>query len=178
MKKDYNPELPPGFLEACYKYPDFKEDSIQNIWDCLATWKGNKERWPNRKNFHPFATREEFVADLEEDIAEFKARILKAVDENDRPYVLRLWKAMGMRRPEPLMNGVKAAIDAFLDFMWAEMRHTKDQWPTKREIKQRVEAKLKRAGQPLPSERQWARIYRRAGLSALPKAPRARNQKG
>jgi hypothetical protein len=140
VTEDYNPELPPGFDEACKKYPEFDEDSILGIWERLAIWKGNKEGWPNRKNFFPFATREEFMTDLEEDIAEFKARIWKAVEEDNRPYLQRLLKAMAMpNHPEPSIDAVTAAIDAFRDFMFEGKRHTKDQWPTKREIKQRVE---------------------------------------
>ena len=179
MKQDYSPELPPGFEEACEEYPDFQDDSVEDIWESLHTWQRYKQGWPNPnpKYFpYPFTTREEFLASIAEQIAEFQARILKAAENREASYIRTLLKAVQMpNHPVALIDAVRATIEAFGD-LFDETRQTKDQWPNKQQVRRLAEEKLRKAGVPTPSERQWPRIFRKAGLWALPKAPRGRNQ--
>jgi hypothetical protein len=178
VKEYYSPELPPGFEEACEKYPDFQDDSLEDIWESLHIWQRHKQGWPNPnpKYFpYPFRTREEFLASIAKQIAAFKARILKAVENLEAPYIRALLKALQMpNHPVPLIDAVRATIEAFGD-LFDETRQTKDQWPNKQQVERK---KLRKARVPIPSERQWTRIFRKAGLWALAKAPRDRNQNG
>jgi hypothetical protein len=174
----YNPELPPGFLEACDKYPLFEEDSIRDIWESLRTSKDYKEGLPRLR--FAYSDNEELLqrllpyqlAQTRELVVQFQARIWKAVVDDDRPYIRRLWQAMAMPNPpERIIDPVRAAIIAFHDALDGKPQ-TKQHSPTKKEVRRDAEEILKEAGQPLPNDRQWARIYRNAGLWALPKAPK------
>jgi hypothetical protein len=74
--------------------------------------------------------------------------------------------------PRPKISAVHALRAAFLDIVSERKIQSKYRWPAKQEVKERVKARFKDAGRPIPSERQWSRYLREAGLWALPLAPR------
>lgn len=185
MRKEYNSELPPGFEKAWDKYyPNFEKDSIEDIWESLRNLKDFKEGLPRLRSLcsgngellqrilpHHLALARQLVA-------QFQARVWKAVEEEDRPYIQRLLRALEMpNRPEPLMNGIRAAMLSFFHASSDVRPRRKRHWPTKKEVRRGAEEILKQAGLPLPTDRQWPRIYHKAGLSALPKATRRDNPK-
>jgi hypothetical protein len=104
----------------------------------------------------------------EELVAQFQARILKAVHDRDLAFLKNLIKAMELPiQPAEPMNGIRAAIDAFDDLFLAEGLEHKEDWPSKQEVRRRAEEIMKEAGYPIPSDRQWPRIYPKAGLWQL-----------
>jgi hypothetical protein len=173
--KGYNPEYPPGYLEACQKYPSDSAHppagSVTEIWDKLKTWRGYEKGLPELKmllagNPDLYKRALEVAAQHVED---FKARILKAVIEPDCAYLENLLKAKKLDRPPELeMHGIRAAIEAFEQLFLDESLKSKDDWPTKQEVRRQAEEILRKAGRALPGERQWPRIFRNAGLWDLP----------
>jgi hypothetical protein len=65
------------------------------------------------------------------------------------------------------MHGIRAAIVAFEQLLSDEELQSKDNWPTKQEVRKRAEEILREAGRALPGERQWPRIFKEAGLGQL-----------
>jgi hypothetical protein len=176
----YNPEYPPGFLEACEKYPadDAEPDpgSVTEIWDELDLWREYEQGLPKlKKRLSPYALKCELER-TNESVEEFKARILKAVIESDCAYLKNLLKAVSLdRRPQWKVHGIRAAIEAFDQLFIQKGLESKDDWPTKQELRQRAEEILRKAGRALPGERQWPRILKAAGLSKLRPAPWGRS---
>ena len=62
-------------------------------------------------------------------------------------------------------------MEAFEQLFVRRGLKSKDDWPTKQEVRHRAEEILQKAGRVVPGERQWPRILKKAGLSELPSAP-------
>ena len=150
----YKAEWPPGFQEACEKYANFGFDSIRDIWEGLSNWREYEEGSPDSER---------------EAVAELHAQILEAVRKNDVPFLKKLIKAMELPdSPRQLeLNGIRAAIRAFEELFPGNHLRSRDEWPNKQEVRRRAEQILKGAGRPLPVERHWPRIFKKAGLSGL-----------
>jgi len=164
----YNPEWPPRYLEACNKYPEHDEDSVEGIWECFDDWRRYKEGFADLPTELPATVRQKILEAAAEHISEFKARILKAADERDIPYFQRLLRALKTpAHPEPLINGIRAMIRAFADLMLEKKALTREQWPTKKEVRLRTEEILRQAGRPQITGRHLARCFQVTGLSTL-----------
>ena len=69
-------------------------------------------------------------------IAEFKERILKAVEDGDLVYSGKLFKAMKLPSPpEPENERKRAAIEAFDELFLDGVRTTREEWPTKKMVR-------------------------------------------
>jgi hypothetical protein len=160
---EYNPQYPPGFLEARKKYPSDADepeaDSVTGILCRLDDWRCSERC--SEKGFPK-------VPLMAEQTEEFKARILKAVLDADLAYLKNLIKAADPHeRPQSQIHGIVAAILAFNELFIHKNLESKDDWPTKQEVRRRAEEILREAGRVVPGERQWPRIFRNAGLWAL-----------
>jgi hypothetical protein len=150
----YEAEWPPGFLEAWDRYPAFESDSLQEIWESLSNWHKYEKGSPDGAR---------------EWVTEFQARILEAVRKKESVYLKKLIKAIETPDfPDQLrLDCVHAAVNAFVQLFACKGLRSKDDWPTKQEVRRRTEQILKDAGRTLPVERHWPRIFRKAGLSSL-----------
>src|SRR5271165_3789119 len=163
----YSAEWPPGYQEAYENYPGFESDSAQESWDGLDNWRRYEGQSLHlRAAFKPD---EEYRESERETVAEFHAQILKAVYEGNSGYLKKLIKAIESQKRPPgsELNGIRAAIKAFEELFVGRHLHSRDEWPTKQEVRRRAEQILKGAGRPLPVERHWPRIFKKAGLSEL-----------
>jgi hypothetical protein len=95
---------------------------------------------------------------------------LAVLDKNKRYdlYLAKLSRARNLSHPKPKkMTGPRAAIKAFYDLFFG-VGVSRDDWPTKQEVRHRAEEILTQSGYlPLPTERHWPRIFKDAGLSEL-----------
>jgi hypothetical protein len=183
--QDYDPEYPPGYLEADEKYNrddyDFESDNIMNIWGQLDIWREHEKGYPEliAQGFGPDTSGYKKSSEINAELIEkFKARIIKAVFDGDRVYLENLLKAIDHKsRPQLEMNGIRAAIRAFEELFIQLGLESKDDWPSKQEVRQRAEEILRKAGRALPTERHWPRIFRQAGLWDLPSVTYGRARK-
>ena len=169
--KGYNPEYPPGYLEAYEKYLSATPPpgSVAEIWDELRYWRSYENGLPELKPFSNPEGHKQALEIFAKRVEDFKARILKAVIEPDCAYLENLLKAKKLdRRPQLEMHGIRAAMEAFEELFVDEDLESKDDWPTKQEVRNRAKEILRKAGRALPGERQWPRIFRNAGLWDLP----------
>ena len=145
MRKADGPETPPGFFEACRKYEAWDDESAE-LWQSLERWRRGL------------------------DAVSFQERILQAVKNGDFDYVEKLIQAMRSKRaPDPAMNAYRAAIEAFQEIFFADSnRSTREEWPTKQEIRERANEILQAANHPTVSARHWPRVFKAVGLSELP----------
>ena len=160
------PEVPPGYWEACEEYSDFEPDSIEEIWYQLDHRDQFKKGFPRTKGKAP-----QNILGLEasEEIAGFQQRIMKAVDDRDFVFLGKLFKAMKLpNQPEPEMNAYRAAIEAFSQLFLDKGRKTREEWPTKKMVRERAEEILKQAGHLPKTNRHWPRVFKEVGLSDLP----------
>jgi hypothetical protein len=167
--EDYNPEFPPGYREAKEKYdPEWEIDSVKGIWESLQLWRDYEKGSPSLKEECTELGYRKIREIDWENIAEFQARILLAHFEDDKPYLAKLSKAQSMSHPKPKrMTGTRAAVRAFYDLFFG-VGISRDDWPTKQEVQQRAEEILTESGyRPLPTDRQWPRYFKNAGLSGL-----------
>lgn len=168
-EKTYSPEFPPGYREACEKYPEFEEDSVGEIWDQLYIWREFEKGFPREKAKGPLFLWQLRMEEAPKEIAEFKERILKAAHDRDLVYLGKFLKAMELPSPpKPKTNAYRAAIEAFEELYIDGLRTTREEWPTKQMVRQRAEEILKESGLPSVSNRHWPRVFKQAGLSALP----------
>ncbi len=156
-----NPELPPGYLDAFETYLEFGEDNVQDIWESLNHWidygKGS-----------PLGVLKWEGLMQDRSVAEFQARILKAVRDRDVDFLKKLIKAIqAPEMPEPELNAIRAAIKAFAGLFSGKNLKFSQDWPTKQEVRRLATELLKEAGCMLPSERHWSRVFKKAGLSEL-----------
>jgi hypothetical protein len=179
MQED-NTEYPPGYLEACEKHKidelgyDPPPDSVADIWIQLEDRRDYEKGYPKiLERFSPDSPAyQEALKNGAEASEEFKARLDKAALDGDRVYIKNLLKVIGYDDwPEPEMNGIRAAIKAFGELFESPGYESKDDWPTKQEVRKRAEEILQAAGRAIPEyDRSWARIFKEAGLSGLPSA--------
>jgi hypothetical protein len=167
--EDYNPEFPPGYREAQEKYdPEWGVDSIEGIWESLQLWRDYEKGSPSLKEECTELGYRKIREIDWENIAEFQAKILLAHLGDDKPYLAKLSKAVSMSHPKlKRMTGTRAAIKAFYDLFFG-VGVSRDDWPTKQEVQHRAEEILTESGyRPLPTDRQWPRYFKDAGLSGL-----------
>jgi hypothetical protein len=176
-------EYPPGYLDAYQKYNidnlNFEQplDSPADIWEQLEDWRDYEKGYPGL--LEKFSADSPFYRQVLEsgaaDIEKFKARLLKAAFDGDRAYFENLLKVMDYDSwPEPEMHGIRAALQVFDALFIGE---SKNDWPTKREVRARAEEILKAAGKAVPKKHAWTRILRKAGLGALKPARAGRPTK-
>jgi hypothetical protein len=167
--EDYHPEVPPGFEKACEKYhEELSDDSLESIWEVLGIWRDFEKGSPRLKAAIKPSAFPAVRKIQKEEIAEFKTRILKAVHDCDKTYLGNLRKALNSpTHPKPEVTGPRAAIKAFDDLFFGKLLVSRDDWPTKQEVRRRAEEILTQGGRSLPGERQWPRIFKQAGLSEL-----------
>ena len=179
--KDWR-EYPKGYKEACDKYLRGSE-SAEKLWIRLSILRNLRIAFrkfdPESGEDPPKGYRElakfvpeeklldtyrEFVEDAQKNCAEFESRIIKAVYDGDVTFLKKLLKAMqAPNLPEPEMDAIKAASTAFqMLFVWKGFR-TKENWPTKRQVRFLAERIL---GYSM-TDRQWSRVFDLAGLSEL-----------
>ena len=178
-QEDYNPEFPPGYREAQEKYdPGWEVDSIEDIWESIQLWRNYEKESPSLKaECTELGFRKIREIDWE-NITEFQAKILLAVFEGDKPYLAKLSKAVSMSHPKlKRMTGTRAVIKAFYDPFFG-VGVSRNDWPTKQEVQHRAKEILTESGYlPLPTERQWPRFFKNAGLSGLLSAIHGRARK-
>jgi hypothetical protein len=164
-------EWPSGYLEACKKHPAFDKDSVEAIWDQLKFWRESGHLLPTiseRAEREGHAGVAEKVQAQLKSIDDFQVRILKAVFEGDESYLANLSKAVkSSERPASVQHGIRAATEAFWELFVEQGLVSRDDWPTKQEVRRRAEEIMNKNGLSLPSERHWPRIYQQAGLSEL-----------
>jgi hypothetical protein len=165
-----NHELPPGFGEAMDKYPEMEPDSVEAIWHQLDDWRQFERKFPRSKAKALTRSMREESAEEAEGITIFQERILQAVYEDDRDFLNNLIKAMELPKPpEPKMSAYWAAVEAFVQlFLFDKTRTTREEWPTKKMVRERAEEILKKAGHPPKTNRHWPRVFKEVGLSDLP----------
>lgn len=165
---------PTAYLEACQKYHRFiyetPEKSVEGIWSDLAVWRAYKRDEPNLGEEYDSP----IWVSFRESIAKTQARILKAVHDGDELYLKNLLKSAVTHKhkpPIPEINGIRSAILAFY-FLYRHklLSDPNAEWPTKQEVRRSAEQILKKAGQDLPSDRHWPRIFNKAGLWKLESA--------
>jgi hypothetical protein len=176
-EEGYYPELPSGYIEAYERSPEFDPDSVEEIWWCLQNLQGKSPLGTERMRKDP-AVFQKLMKERKESNAEFKAKILKAFSEDDKVYLKKLFKALNSRGwPISKMDGVQAAIIAFDELFLFEELVSREDWPSKQEIRRHAEKILTIRKVPLPTERQWARIYKQAGLKDLLRVTQGRARK-
>jgi hypothetical protein len=167
---EYNPELPTGFVEACFKYPDYQQDSVEDLWQRIHVWREYEKSTALQLEVKKYEIGERPLEEaIQEIISTLKIRILKGVLEDDKVFLADFFKAIqSAERPMPEMNAVRAATKAFFTLFCAEGKLvSREDWPTKQEVRRLTEETLTANGYPLPTERHWPRIYKQAGLSEL-----------
>lgn len=168
---DEDSDYPPEFLKAMEKYADKKFIFQTEFWTGLQKWKEYIKAHPE---FLPDVPALRFWPDERKEAEDFQNLILGAVfnadkDNADKELLQLLVEIATLSSaPQPDMNGVRAAIAAFCNlFKGAHSDDPSNDWPLKGEIRKEAEAILKNDGLPIPGDREWPRIFRKAGLSML-----------
>jgi hypothetical protein len=175
-------ESPPGFEEACEKYcaADFEdyEDSVDGIWAGINTLRESEKGFPNVRHSG-------MLPRLRNEVKETRERIIKAVIDGDLSYLAKLTDALELtEQPKPTKTAYQAAIEAFINLCFERCEKqtggswpkemvpkvTLEEWPTKQEVRELAEHILEHAGAAPPSARHWPRVFKEAGLWALPHA--------
>ena len=160
-------DYPPGFLEAVEQYADEKFVCRSEIFEGLRKWREYAER--NPESAPSYATRPPSTDDREI-VDYFKELILAAVFYGRKEILQTLFDTATLTKPpEPDMRGARAVIAAFCELFKGI---GKDDWPLKKEVRERAIEILKAAGSLIPGRREWPRIFRKAGLSELRNAKR------
>jgi hypothetical protein len=157
---------PLDFLKAVQQYADTEFIFSSRMWESLQKWRDHAEHNPDSRPPRPV------WGDYERDEREhFKNLILSAVFYGDEKFLQRLSKmATRTKAPDPDMIAVRAVITAFSDLFKGG---GEDDWPLKKSVRERAIEILKEAGSPVPrTSSEWARVFRKAGLSKLPHATR------
>jgi hypothetical protein len=161
-------------LEAIEKYTE-KEFVFQSeIWGWLRTWREYVER---NLQFEPIfmgsPPYEQTPPSTDEgDIVEYlKNLILCAVFYGQKEILQAVVEtAMLTKPPEPYINTVRAVIIAFSNlFTGAE-----NGYPTKKEVRAAATDILNKARLSAPLDREWPKIFKKAGLSKLPQARKSK----
>jgi hypothetical protein len=168
-KSDY----PPEYLEAVERYTKPKIVFQSELWGLLRTWRAYVERnlqfEPTLQPTPPYEWDPPSTDDRE--IVEFfKDLILAAVFYGQTEILQALHEVATLTRaPDPDLGTVRATITAFA-VLFKGGDH--NDWPNKKQVRERAIEILKQAGSPTPGEREWPRIFKKAGLSKLSTAPR------
>ena len=94
-------EWPAGFQLCVAKYLVADFDSVREIWESLDNWRRYEKGSPEAK---------------QESAIEFRARILRAILDNDSAYIKKLVKAIEAPSvpSQPELSAIRAAVEAFL----------------------------------------------------------------
>jgi hypothetical protein len=160
---------PREYLQAVKRYTDDKFVFRSEIWGLLQKWreyaKSNPESTPWFEMIapHPLCDDRAFVA-------YFKQLILAVVFYGEKEIVQALLDVLTQPPDDPDMHSVRAVIAAFRDLFKGG---SEDDWPLKKQVRERAIEILKQARSPIPkTSSEWARIFRKAGLSTLRNAKR------
>ena len=169
-------DYPPEFLKAVGKYADKKFIFQAELVTALQKWKQYIKAHPELLPNVPCVR---LLPDERKEALDFQNLVLGAVFRGDREFLQLLLEVSTLSAaPEPDMHGVRAVIAAFSDLFrgatYGEGWSYSEEWPTKKEVRQAAEVILKKAGLPVPGDREWPRIFRKAGLTKLRSGTRAR----
>jgi hypothetical protein len=172
---DVGKNYPREFLQAIDRYTDAKFVFRSEIWQELQRWRQYAKRnpettpWFKMTNTHPSCDDRVFIAD-------FKELILAAVFRKEEDILRALVDTVRLAQaPEPDMHGVRAAMIAFRDLCKGGV--DENNWPLKKEVRERAIEILKENGSLVPGRREWPRIFKKAGLSKLRNATRRSNNR-
>jgi hypothetical protein len=169
-KSDY----PPEYLKAVKRDTKPKIVFRLEIWELLQKCREYVKRNPQ---FEPFLqpTPPYELTPPSTDEGEFvewlKELILAAAIYGEKDILQPLSEVATLTKsPEPDMHAVRAVKRAFADLFKGG---GEDDWPLKKEVRERAIEILKKAGKPIPkTSSEWARIFRKAGLATLRQARR------
>jgi hypothetical protein len=169
-KSDY----PPEYLEAVARYTKPNSVFRSEIWSWLRTWRAYVERNPKFEPILQPTPPYEWdppSTDDRETVEFFKDLILAAVFYGQEDIVRALSDTVRLTRsPDPDMHATRAVMTAFADLFKGG---DEDDRPTKKEVRERAIELLKKARSPVPeTSPEWARAFKKAGLSTLRTAPR------
>jgi hypothetical protein len=167
---DVGKNYPREFLQAVKRYTDTKFVFRTEIWQELQRWrqyaKQNPEfaPWFRITNTHPSCDDRVFIAD-------FKELILAAVFYKEDEILRALIDTVRLAQsPEPDMHGVRVVMIAFRDLCKGD---DENDWPLKKEVRKRAVEIFEQAGLRIPkTSSEWARLFKKAGLSKLRNATR------
>ena len=171
-KSDFNyapGSYPAGFFAAVQQYTDMKVVFQSEIFEGLRKWREYAKRDPEVAppcRIMPPST------DDRDAVEYFKDLILYAVFHGQKDILQALLDTVTLTKPpvDPDMHGVLALRRAFNDLFKGG---SEDDWPLKKEARERATEILKKAGLPIPkTSSEWARLFRKAGLSELRNATR------
>jgi hypothetical protein len=164
---DKHSDYPPGFMEAVERYTDKEFVFRSEIFGGLRKWREHVERNPEDGllcRIRP-PTSDDYAS-----TKFFKNLVLVAVFYGNKEILQALFDTVTLTKPpEPDMRGARAVIAAFCELFKGI---GKDDWPLKKEVRERAIEILKAAGSLIPGRREWPRIFRKAGLSELRNAKR------
>jgi hypothetical protein len=147
-------QFPPEYWKIQKEYTNKWFKSLTHLWYDMNFWR------------HP---KEGDLADPQRCV-DFEARLLGAVRSGDIDFIRDLLKAMKSEsKPPSDFNAVVAAMTAFRQlFSPVHYGITCADWPTKEAVRERAEEMLRKAGHKIPTKRHWSRVFKQAGLAALP----------
>jgi hypothetical protein len=156
-------------LQAVKRYTDEKFVLRSEIWGLLQKWRQYAKRnpestpWFELSRPHPLCDDRVFVT-------YFKELILASVFHGQKEILQMLLDVVTKPPDYPDMHNVRAVITAFADLFKGG---NEDDWPLKKRVRERAIEILKKAGSSIPkTSSEWARIFRKAGLSELRNAKR------
>jgi hypothetical protein len=160
-------DYPPGFFEAVRQYTDMKVVFRSEMFEGLRKWRECAKRDP--KVVPPCRVMPPSTDDRDA-VEYFKDLILYALFYGQKDILQALLDVLTEPPDEPDMHSVRAVIAAFRDLFKGG---SEDDWPLKKQVRERAIEILKEADSPIPkSSSEWARIFRKAALSELRNATR------
>jgi hypothetical protein len=154
---------PREFRQAVKQYTDAKFVFRSVIWRELQIWRQYVQRNPE---YTPSCWSPPSPSDDSVSILHLKMLITAAVFYGQKDILQALSEtAILTQAPEPDLDSVHAVIAAFRQLFKGG---GEDGWPLKPEVRAAATDILKKTGLPIPeSDRQWTRIFNKAGLSKL-----------
>jgi hypothetical protein len=168
---DHYADCPREYLQAVERYTNDKLVFKSEIWQHLQKWRRYEKHNPESTPWFvpspppPLCDDRAFVA-------YFKDLILAAVFYGDENIVRALSDTVRLSQDplDPEMHAARALMIAFSDLFKGG---GEDDWPLKKQVRERAIKILDKARSPIPkTQPEWARAFKKAGLSKLRSATR------
>jgi hypothetical protein len=157
-------ELPTGYLKAWNKHIAPANDA-HSLWLTMKIWRDLElgSLRPELKREDPVFYQQTFEPIARELVANFPDLILDAHIRGDHEFLATIARA-----PSLETSSVAAAVQAFWDLFVNAGLVSRDDWPTKKAVRERAQEVLRKAGRKILTKGQWTRVFKKAGLAALP----------
>jgi hypothetical protein len=159
---------PPEYLKAVEEYTNTKFLFRSELWEGLQKWREHVERNPEPPPWYRLIN---WSTEDRENAEWFQNLLLYAAFFGEKEIIQTLLETVTLTQPpDPDMHAVRAAITAFGNLFKGG---GEDDWPLKKEVREAATEILTKASSPIPqTSPEWARVFRKAGLSKLRTARR------